>query len=154
MAQIERRANASWEGDLPKGTGIITSVTSGVLENLPVTWASRVERSNGKTSPEELIAAAQASCYAMALANTLAGDGTVAEHLDVTAVCGADTSSGALKITTMDITVKGQVPGLDQAAFEAVAQRAEQGCPVAGALRNNLSITIHAELAQTALSGN
>lgn len=146
MAEIEREANATWEGNLANGKGVITRVTSGVLSDLPVTWAARTQAPNDKTSPEELLAAAQASCYAMALSNTLAKEGFQATQLDVSAVCGAGRSTGALVIETMDITVRGRVPGLDGAEFERIALLAEQGCPVAGAVRNNLTIAVHATL--------
>jgi osmotically inducible protein OsmC len=146
MTEIEREADAVWTGNLVDGSGVITQVTSGALEQLPITWAARTQQPNGRTSPEELLAAAQASCYAMALSNTLAKAGTEPEQLDVTAVCGADRSTGALVIRTMDITVRGRVPGLDQSGFETAAKQAEQGCPVANALRNNLAIVVHATL--------
>lgn len=146
MALAERRAEAIWEGSLAEGSGRIT-FASGAIDELPVTWASRTERSNGKTSPEELIAAAHASCYSMSLSNILAKAGTVAESLRVSAVCTLDKIDGALKITTMDLEVKGQVPGADDASFQKAAEEAKEGCPVSGALKNSLQINLDASLA-------
>lgn len=148
MPNAERRAQVVWEGDLIKGHGTIASTSSGALQNLPVTWASRTERPDGKTSPEELIAAAHAECYAMGLAHGLAQSGTPATKLDVNAVCTLQLSASGLKIQSMDLTVNGTVPGIDAATFEKAAQTAEQNCPVSNALRNNLEISVHATLEQ------
>ena len=148
MPNAERRAQVVWEGDLMKGHGTIASTSSGALQNLPVTWASRTERPDGKTSPEELIAAAHAECYAMGLAHSLAQSGTPATKLDVNAVCTLQLSASGLKIQSMDLTVNGNVPGIDAATFEKAAQTAEQNCPVSNALRNNLEIHVHATLEQ------
>ena len=146
MPNAERRAQVSWEGDLIKGHGTIVSTSSGALQDLPITWASRTERPDGKTSPEELIAAAHAECYAMGLAHGLAQSGTPATKLDVNAVCTLQLSASGLKIQSMDLTVNGNVPGIDAATFEKAAQVAEQNCPVSNALRNNLEIRVHATL--------
>lgn len=143
-----RTAETVWEGNLLQGKGTVTLKSSGAAPALPVTWASRVERADGRTSPEELLAASQASCYAMAFSHTLAGDGTPPTRLDVTAVCTADQVGGGLKVLTMDITVHGQVPGLDQVKFEDAARRAEQGCPIANAIRGNVEIRVTATLDQ------
>ena len=141
----ERRAQVVWHGTLTKGNGNL-SVGSGVLKDQPITWAARVERPDGKTSPEELLAAAHAGCYAMALSHTLTQDGTPPEWLDVQAICTADQSSGGLKITTMDLEVRAKVSGLDASAFEQEAKKAEQNCPVSNALRNNVQIRVKASL--------
>jgi osmotically inducible protein OsmC len=146
MPLAERRANVVWEGTLTEGKGEITSVGSGAFGNLPVTWAARTERSDGKTSPEELIAAAQASCYAMALSVVLGERGTPPESLNVSAVCAFDEVGGAPKVTTVDLSVRGKVPGLDEAGFQEAAQVGEQLCPVANALRNNVDIRLTAAL--------
>lgn len=140
MANAERKAHVTWEGDLMKGNGTLTAASSGVLQDTPVTWASRTSSPEGKTSPEELIAGAHATCYAMSLSNTLAEGGNAPERLEVEAVCTFD--DGALKITTMDLRVNGEVPGLDAAGFEEAAKQAEQGCPVSNALRNNVDIRL------------
>lgn len=145
MALAERRANLTWKGNLTQGNGSITT-GSGVLSDLPVTWASRTERPDGKTSPEELIASAHAACYAMAFSNTLAQAGNPPEELNITAICSLDRVETGLKITTMTLDVRGKVPGIDQATFVDLAQKAETGCPVSNALRNNVAITVTAHL--------
>ena len=146
MVKAVRRAEVVWEGNLIQGSGKVVSVGSGALRELPITWASRTERSDGKTSPEELIAAAHAACYAMAFSHTLAQAGTPAERLSVNAVCTFEQVEAGFKITTMDLDVRGKVPGLDEAGFEKAAQQAEQGCPVSNALRNNVQIRVKAHL--------
>lgn len=146
MPQAERRAHVSWEGPLVQGNGTIVSTTSGALKDLPVTWASRTERADGKTSPEELIAAAHAECYAMGLAHGLATSGTPVQKLDVDAVCTLELSASGPKITSMVLSVRGSVPGIDATGFEQAAQIAEQNCPVSNALRNNVAISVQAQL--------
>jgi osmotically inducible protein OsmC len=126
-----------------KGSGTFSG-GSGALEDLPVTFASRVQRADGKTSPEELIASAHATCYAMALSNTLAENGSAPEKLTVDAVCTLDDAQ--LKITTVDLTVRGRVPGLSDDEFKDNARQAEQICPVSNALRNNVEINLNAVL--------
>ena len=146
-AHAERRADAIWEGDLLSGSGTITSVTSGVIGDLPVSWAARTEQPGGKTSPEELLAAAHAACYAMAFSNTLARDGTPPERLQVSANVGFHPKpGGGFEVTFSHLTVRGRVAGMDQAAFEAAARKGEQGCPISNALRNNVEITVDATL--------
>ena len=146
MPQAERRAEVTWEGNLMQGHGTIVNTSSGALKDLPLTWASRTERPDGKTSPEELIATAHAECYAMGLAHSLAQSGTPVEMLDVNAVCTLNLSASGPKIQSMDLNVRGKVPGLDEAAFEKAAQVADQNCPVSNALRNNLEIRVNAQL--------
>ena len=148
MLKAQRRAEVSWEGSLIHGKGKVVSVGSGALKDLPLTWASRTERSDGRTSPEELIAAAHAGCYAMAFSNVLAQAGTPAEQLFVTAVCTFEQVEGGFKVSTMDLNVRGKVPGLNQEQFAEAAHKAEQGCPVSNALRNNVNIQVTAELEQ------
>jgi osmotically inducible protein OsmC len=139
----ERRAEVIWQGNLVHGNGRL-KVGSGAFGEQAITWAARTEQPDGKTSPEELIAAAHAGCYAMALSHTLSQGGTPPEQLIVNAFCTLD----AGKITTMKLTVQGKVPGLDEAAFQEVAQKAEQSCPVSNALRNNVQIQLNARLTQ------
>ncbi len=146
MLKAERRAEVEWQGSLIQGSGRLVSVGSGAIGNLPITWASRTERSDGKTSPEELIAAAHAACYAMAFSHGLAQAGTPAERLTVDATCTFEQVEGGFKISTMVLDVRGKVPGLDQAGFEKAALQAEQGCPVSNALRNNVAISVNAHL--------
>jgi lipoyl-dependent peroxiredoxin len=145
MAMAERTANCAWDGDLPHGSGKVSGA-SGALGELPVTWASRTERSDGKTSPEELIAAAHASCYSMALSHGLGEAGTPPEHLDVAAKVTLDLVNGAPTVTKSELTVTGRVPGVDQAAFEQAAFDAGRNCPVSRALAG-IEITVDANLA-------
>jgi osmotically inducible protein OsmC len=146
MAKAERRAEVVWEGSLMQGHGKIASTGSGAIGELPITWASRTERSDGRTSPEELLAAAHAACYAMAFSHALAQAGTPAERLTVDATATFEQVEGGFKVTTMDLNVRGKVPGVDQAGFENVARQAEQGCPISNALRNNVQIRLQAHL--------
>ena len=146
-AQAERRADVIWEGDLLSGSGTITKVTSGAWGNLPVSWPARTEQPGGKTSPEELLAGAHAACYAMAFSNTLAGRGTPPERLEVSATVGFHPKvGGGFEVSFSHLTVRGRVPGLDQAGFEEAARQGEQGCPISNALRNNVQITVEATL--------
>ena len=143
MANVDRNAHVEWDGDLASGNGTV-SEGSGVLTDSPVTFAARTGQPEGKTSPEELIAAAHATCYAMALSHTLAGQGNAPEHLTVDAVCTLDDEQ--LKITTVDLNVRGRVAGLDADAFENAAREAEQLCPVSNALRGNVEIQLQTRL--------
>jgi osmotically inducible protein OsmC len=146
MAKAERRAEVEWQGSLIQGSGRIVGVGSGAIGNLPITWAARTERSDGKTSPEELLAAAHAACFAMAFSHGLAQAGTPAERLNVNATCTFEQVEGGFKVSTMVLDVRGRVPGLDQAGFEKAAQQAGQGCPISGALRNNVAISVNSHL--------
>jgi lipoyl-dependent peroxiredoxin len=143
MATAERRAEVVWEGDLSRGNGKFT-VGSGAMGEQPVTWASRTERSDGKTSPEELIAAAHGSCFAMALSGALAEGGTPPERLEITAVCTFDVDN--IKVSSVDLDIRGYVPDLDAEGFQNAVEQAEQGCPVSNALRGNVDIRVNASL--------
>ena len=143
MATAERRAEVVWEGDLTQGTGRFT-VGSGAMGEQPVTWASRTERSDGKTSPEELIAAAHGSCFAMALSGALAEGGTPPERLEITAVCTFDVDN--VKVSSVDLDIRGRVPDIDAEGFQSVVEQADQGCPVSNALRGNVEIRVNASL--------
>ncbi len=130
MAIAERQAQASWEGNLTEGAGRVSGLSSGALGDLPVTWASRTEQPGGKTSPEELIAAAHASCYSMALSHELAQAGTPATRVVATATVTLDRVDGAPTVTRSALAVTGRVPGVDADAFDAVAQSAGRNCPI------------------------
>jgi osmotically inducible protein OsmC len=145
MIKAERRAEIVWEGNLLKGTGIL-QLGSGAGGTLPVTWPSRTERVDGRTSPEELMAAAHASCYTMVLTHALSMQGTTPERLTVNAVCTLETVEGILTITTMKLHVRGKVPGIDLAHFKEEAHKAEQNCAVSRVLRQGLTIQLQAEL--------
>jgi lipoyl-dependent peroxiredoxin len=139
----DRTANTVWEGGLAKGQGTLTMQSSGVGGDLPVTWASRTERSDGKTSPEELIAAAHSSCYSMALSLALDEAGSPPERLDVTATVTFVPGEG---VTASKLAVRARVPGIDQAGLDSAIEAANAGCPVSGALKGNVDITVDATL--------
>jgi lipoyl-dependent peroxiredoxin len=143
MASAERRAEVVWEGDLPHGSGRFT-VGSGAMGEQAVTWASRTERSDGKTSPEELIAAAHGSCFAMALSNVLDQGGTPPERLEITAVCTFDVDN--VRVASVDLDIRGHVPDLDAEGFQSAVEQADQGCPVSNALRGNVEVRVTANL--------
>lgn len=145
MAGIERSAEAVWEGSLLEGSGTVKGAT-GALGDLPVTWASRVEGPEGRTSPEELVASAHAACFAMAFSHTLAQAGTPPERLHVTATIRAELGDDGLRIVRSDIEARGRVSGLDAAEFQRQAEEAERGCPVSNALRGSIEIGVGATL--------
>jgi osmotically inducible protein OsmC len=133
-----------WQGDLMNGSGTIDRVPSGAFGPLDVSWPSRAEEPNGKTSPEELIASAWASCFAMALSGALARGGNASEKLETTATVTFQPGEG---ITKGVLTVRGTVPGMDEAAFREAAQGAKEGCPVSKALAGIPDVTLEASLA-------
>ncbi|MBC9713401.1 OsmC family peroxiredoxin [Streptomyces sp. TRM66268-LWL] len=137
-----RSAHTVWEGSLMEGAGTVTFDSSGIGSQ-PVSWPSRAEEANGKTSPEELIAAAHSSCFSMALSHGLAGAGTPPTKLTTSADVTFQPGTG---ITGIHLTVEGEVPGLDDAAFVAAAEAAKAGCPVSQALAGT-TITLSAKLA-------
>ena len=143
----KRRAEVTWENDLIRGTGRLRFGT-GALPETGVTWVSRTENPDGKTSPEELLAAAHASCYAMALSATLAANRTPPTRLDVAAVCTLDEVGGKWKVTVMELTVRGMVRGINNSKFEEIAKTAEAGCPISNTLRNNVEIRLSASLTE------
>jgi osmotically inducible protein OsmC len=144
---IERTAEVVWSGDLMSGKGTVTNVTSGALSNLDVSWPARTEAPGGKTSPEELIAAAHAACYAMAFSHTLAGAGHAPERLNVSSTVRFDPKvGGGFEVSESKLIVRGKVPGLDQNRFAELARQGEQGCPVSNALRGNVQIHLEATL--------
>jgi lipoyl-dependent peroxiredoxin len=145
MPIATREAQVVWEGPLATGAGTVSS-GSGALEELRVTWASRTGRPDGKTSPEELIAAAHASCFAMALSLVLAENHTPPERLVVSAACTLDEVDGAPKVTASQLSVRARVQGIESAGFEQQVERAGQLCPVSNALRGNVEISVQAEL--------
>lgn len=144
MIRAERKATVAWEGSLDRGSGRAT-VGTGSLAEFGVSWPSRIEDPQGRTSPEELIAAAHAACFSMALAGEFKRDGLEPETLNVEATFLLD-DEGGLSIKKADLRVRGSVPGADAAAFEQAVQRAKDGCPVSKALRGNVEISVQAEL--------
>src|SRR2546421_1027647 len=141
---VERRARSVWTGTLTEGEGRVTGETSGLFTDLPVTWVSRTEDPGGKTSPEELLAAAHASCFSMALSNGLTKAGTPPERLEVTATATFQAGEG---VKSMHLEVTGVVPGADENAFRQVAEDAKRNCPISKALAALPEITLEAKLA-------
>ena len=140
----ERRASVTWNGDLMHGSGTIDEVGSGAFGPLDVSWPARAEEaSGGKTSPEELIAAAHASCFSMALSGGLAKAGTPPERLRTSATVTFVPGTGITKIA---LEVRGSVPGLDSDGFREAAEAAKAGCPVSKALAGVPEITLDAGL--------
>jgi osmotically inducible protein OsmC len=140
----DRRADVVWQGDLMNGSGTIDSVTSGAIGPLDVSWAARSEEPNGKTSPEELVAAAWAACFSMALSAGLAKGGNPPEKLETSATVTFQPGTG---ITKGALTVRGTVPGMDDAAFGEAAETAKTNCPVSQALAGIPEVTLDASLA-------
>lgn len=145
MAEV-RHASVVWNGGLTDGSGMITYLSSGVVSRLPISWASRTSAHDGKTSPEELLAAAHASCFSMAFSSRLAKNGTPATQLDVRAEVTFDNASGGWKVTTSKLIVNGQVPGIDDATFQRLADDAKDNCPISQALKGNVELVVEATL--------
>ncbi|MFD7745194.1 OsmC family protein [Streptomyces sp. NPDC059698] len=137
-----RQAHTVWEGNLIEGEGVVSLDSSGIGE-YPVSWPARSEQANGRTSPEELIAAAHSSCFSMALSHGLAGAGTPPTKLETKAEVTFQPGTG---ITGIHLTVQGTVPGLDEADFVKAAEDAKANCPVSQAL-SGTTITLSASLA-------
>jgi lipoyl-dependent peroxiredoxin len=139
----DRKAEVVWQGDLMNGSGTIGEVGSGAFGPLDVSWASRAEEPNGKTSPEELIAAGWAACFAMALAHGLAQGGSPPEKLETSATLTFQPGEGIIRGA---LTVRGTVPGIEASAFEEAANAAKENCPVSQALAGIPEVTLDASL--------
>ncbi len=144
MAAV-RRADSSWEGDLISGSGVVSASTSKAFSDLPVTWASRTESAEGRTSPEELLAAAHAACYSMAFSGDLAKAGSPPTRLDVSATVTFD-KLDKWTVVSSALTVRGVVPGIDAARFREIAEGAKDGCPISRALQGNVKLSVEATL--------
>jgi lipoyl-dependent peroxiredoxin len=142
----ERRAHTTWQGDLASGSGTFT-VGTGAIGPQQVSWPARTEEPGGKTSPEELIAAALSSCFSMALAGSLAKAGTPPTTLETDAVATFDKTAAGFRMTTIDVRVRGKVEGVDEEAFRRAAEDAKENCPVSQALKGNFELTLDAALA-------
>jgi osmotically inducible protein OsmC len=143
---VVRSAAVVWKGNLASGSGLLDAVSSKAFKGLPVTWASRMEDADGRTSPEELLAAAHASCYSMALASELTKAGTPPDRLSVTAEITADRVDGKLTVLSSRLRVHGSVPGIDEDRFRAIAGQAKDGCPISRALAGNVELSVEATL--------
>ena len=146
MAAV-RRADATWSGDLPSGKGAVSGSSSGVFKQLEVSWPRRSEpEAQGKTSPEELLAASHASCSAMALSAELGRARTPPESLDVTATVTFDKVGEGFKVVSSALEVRGRVPNADEATFQKAAEAAKDGCPISQALKGNVDLSVKATL--------
>lgn len=137
----KRTAKAVWDGDLLHGHGRVRG-QGGALPEVAVSWSARTEELGGKSSPEELLAAAHAACFSMALSNALAKMGHAPEHLEVSATCTFDKVGDGWSVTTMDLDVSGKVPGVDAAKFAEAAKSASVGCPISRALKGNVEVRV------------
>ena len=141
----ERRAQTVWEGDLARGSGTFT-VGPGSIGPQEVSWAARTEDPGGKTSPEELLAAAHSSCFSMALSGALARAGTPPRRLETQAAVTFDKVGDGWKVTRSALTVRGDVPEVDEQTFRAAAEDAKENCPVSQALKGNVELSVDAAL--------
>jgi osmotically inducible protein OsmC len=147
-ARIERTAQTVWEGSGPQGRGVVNG-GSGALKNIEITAPARFEAPDGKTSPEELVAAAHSSCYGMQLAFLLSNAGTPPERLDVHAAIGMNPKEGGgFQIVYSQLSVTGTVPGMSEADFLRTAEEAKNICPISNLIKGNVEITLDAKLAQ------
>jgi osmotically inducible protein OsmC len=142
----EHTAHASWNGDLMSGSGTV-STGSGAVSSVPLTWKARAEDASAGSSPEELIAAAHAACFSMALSHGLAQAGNPATSLETDATATFDRTDAGFRITKIALSVRGDVPGVDDAAFKEAAEGAKANCPVSKALEGNVEVTLDASLA-------
>ena len=141
-----REARAVWNGDLLSGTGMVSAVSSGKFSDLPVSWSARTEAPGGKSSPEELLAAAHASCFAMALSAGLGRVGTKPNRLEVRSKVTFDKIGDSWTVVSSELEVKGDVPGADAAKFGQAAEDAKDNCPVSRALKGNVKLSVRANL--------
>ena len=148
-----RQARAVWNGDLAKGSGKVTAVSSGKFTDLGISWSSRTESPQGNTSPEELLAAAHASCFAMALSAGLAKAGTPPKRLEITSTVTFDKVGENWTVVSSALDLVGDVPGVDAAAFTKAAEGAKDGCPISRALKGNVALSVKARLATGVAAG-
>jgi len=146
VPRIERRATISWEGNAARGTGALTA-DSGAFAGLPYSLPSRIGAPEGKTSPEELLAAAHGGCFTMSLAGELSAAGMPPERLDVRAKVVMDEVDGNHRVVSSHLDASGRVPGIDAEAFEAAVIAADEGCPFSALLKASATVTISARLA-------
>ena len=143
----DRKAEVTWRGDLMGGSGRIDSVTSGAFGGLDVDWRARSEDAGSKTSPEELIAAAHAACYAMSLASELSDAGSPPEHLDVRATVTLDqVEDGSHRIVASELLARARVIGVGQQTLERLAKSASEGCPFSRLIEASAQVTVNATL--------
>lgn len=142
----QRKASATWEGGLIDGKGLVTLESSG-MGSFDVSWPARTEQPGGHTSPEELVAAAHASCYSMALSHVIGEAGGTPQRLDTSATVTFGQVEGGFAVTKIELTVRGQVGGMDEKGFLEAANAAKEGCPISQLVKGNTEITLDAALA-------
>jgi osmotically inducible protein OsmC len=142
-----RSVHAVWNGDLMAGSGVVSATTSKTFNDLSVSWKARTDEPGGSTSPEELVAAAQASCFSMAFSAGLGGGGTPPTKLEVDATVTFEQVDGGWKVISSALKVVGTVLGIDAAGFEAAAQEAKDGCPISQMMTGNVELSVEATLA-------
>ncbi len=142
---MTRSASATWQGDLPTGEGTV-STASDFLQDVPTSWRARTEDATGQTSPEELLAAAHASCFSMAFSNELSKAGFVPNRVEVTVDMTADKREMGWTVLSSQITARGWVPNVDEETFQAMANKAKEGCPISRALAGNVELSVTATL--------
>jgi lipoyl-dependent peroxiredoxin len=146
VPRVQREARVTWEGNIARGSGAISAAT-GAFESLPYSLATRVEKPDGKTSPEELLAAAHAACYAMSLAGELAGGGNPPEHLDVRATITLDqVDDGSHRIVASELFARARVTGMDETGLQQVAAAASKGCTFSALIEASGEVTVNATL--------
>src|SRR5437867_986019 len=143
--ETTRQAHATWSGNLAEGRGSVRAGTSGAFPELPTSWASRTEEANGRTSPEELLAAAHSSCYSMAFSGDLAKAGFVPDRVDVTATI-TFRKLERWTIASSALEVRAKVTGIDEAQFQQIAEGAKDMCPISRALKGNVELRVTATL--------
>jgi osmotically inducible protein OsmC len=141
-----RRADATWSGDLATGKGTVSAISSGTFSALATTWGSRVDSADGRTSPEELLAAAHAACFSMAFGNELSKKGFPPERLAVSASVTLDMTDAGRRVISSTLTVSGRVPAIDAATFAEIAEVAKNACPISNAIKGNVAISVEAIL--------
>lgn len=144
--QATRRAEVTWSGDLQTGQGTVSAVSSGVFSDLPVSWAARTEGPEGKTSPEELLASAHASCYAMAFSGALGRAGAPPDRLSISADVTFEKQDAGWTVVSSHLTVRGVVPGMSNDDFVTAAEGARDGCPISRAIAGNVALSVDAAL--------
>ncbi len=141
-----RSAHAVWNGDLLSGNGVVSATTSKTFSDLSVSWKARTEEPGGSTSPEELVAAAHASCFSMALSAGLGGGGTPPTKLEVDATVTFEQTDGGWKVVSSALKVVGVVPDIDAAGFQSAAEAAKDGCPISQMMTGNVALSVQASL--------
>ncbi len=141
-----REARAVWNGDLMSGSGMVTAGSSGLFKDVPVSWSARTEAPGGKSSPEELLAAAHATCFSMALSAGLARAGTPPKRLEVSAKVTFDKVGDNWTVVSSALDVRGEVPGADAEKFKQAAEGAKDNCPISRALKGNVKLSVTSTL--------